>query len=190
MDTISIPVPGPNPAPGPSPEPSPAAAPDGSLSEIITYPITDNTLDIVANTFKSAILSASKYGSSTLSAIDIALKYITVLSNASSFLLSSDSINGLANNTNTSNYQVTNSGSSRLVKVSILLWEFEPLSPEPKVIISNGTMSYALVIPSGSNKKNVDFEFIPSSFIANFYVRNETGANFSSYGNSIKVQGL
>ena len=184
------PAPTPAPAPVPAPLPTPAPAPEGSISEIITYPISDNTLDIVANTFKSSIMSASKYGSSTLSSIDTVLKYVTVLNNLSSFLLSSDPINGLANNTNSTNYQVINVGSSRLVKVSILLWDFEPISLEPKVIISNGTMAYVLIIPSGLNKKTVEFEFIPFSFVSNFYVRNETGASFSSYGNSIKVQGI
>lgn len=167
------------------------APPDGSVVENdYQYPIANQYLEMLSTSTKSILLSVSNIGATTTSKIETALQVIDNFTELEPYVLSGSALNSLLNNSQSAAYVVTNVGTSTLVKVIIILGEISPSATTPKMLITNGTTTYELAISSTTNEKRLEFNDIPSSFVGEFYVVNQTGVTLASGGNSIFVISL
>lgn len=161
--------------------------PEGSVTSDYQYPIADQYLNLLSSSTKSTLLSVSNIGLTTSSKIENALQIIDTLTDLESYVLNGSALNSLLNNSQSIAYAVTNVGNSTLVRVLIILGEITPTGATPKMLITNGTIVYELVLSSSTNEKRLEFNDIPSSFVSQFYVVNQTGGPLASSGNSIVV---
>lgn len=176
-------------ATSPVPEPT-VEIPSNSTSIDTVYPIVPENLNILSNVAKSSLLAVTNLGSSLTSKINNALAFVRTLENFNTYLLDSTAIDSLSNNSSSSSFQILNVGTSRLVKVIVILGEITPNAVSPRVLIVNNNTAYGLDVSTSTSEKRLEFNNIPSSFVTNFVVKNETGVSFASYGNSIIVIGL
>ena len=170
----------------PPPEPTPEDPPEGSTGIDAVYPISNESLALLANDTKSSLLSVSNIGSAISSRINSTLNLVDTFGNFESYLLDGTVLDSLAHTSNSTTLAVTNVGSSAFVKIVIILKEITP-SGTPKVCISDATTTYELSMPLTTSEKRLEFNNIPSGFVSSFYVKNNTGTSLASYGNSIVV---
>lgn len=168
---------------------SPITPPSGSMAEDTSFPITDTNLGILDPVAQSQLLAVSNLGTTTTAKINSTLDLIRNYENLNVYTLDHTLLNSLADNTATSNYTITNTGSSKFVKVIIILGEITPTGT-PAVRIQDNTNYYEMAITTSTSKKRIEFNNIPIAFISSFQVENQTGTTFASSGNSIIVQGL
>lgn len=164
--------------------------PSSSTSIDTVYPIAPENLNILSNVAKSSLLAVTNLGSSLTSKINNALAFVRTLENFNTYLLDNTAIDSLSNNSSSSSFQILNVGTSRLVKVIVILGEITPNAVSPRVLIVNNNTAYGLDVSTSTSEKRLEFNNIPSSFVTNFVVKNQTGTAFSDYGNSIIVIGL
>ncbi len=168
---------------------SPITPPSGSMAEDTSFPITDTNLGILDPVAQSQLLAVSNLGTTTTAKINSTLDLIRTYEDLNVYTLDHTLLNSLADNTATSNYTVTNTGSSKFVKVIIILGEITPTGT-PAVRIQDNTNYYEMAITTSTSKKRIEFNNIPIAFVSSFQVENQTGTTFASSGNSIIVQGL
>lgn len=173
----------------PPPSPSPLTPPSGSVAEDTTFPITDTNLGILDSVAQSQLLAVSNLGTATTNKINSTLDLIRTYEDLEVYTLDHTLLNSLANNTATSNFAVTNTGSSKFVRVVIILGQITGIGT-PKVRIKNNTNYYEMTISNTTSKKRIEFNNIPASFVSSFQVENRTGTSFPSFGNSILVVNL
>jgi len=169
--------------------PSPLTPPDGSIAQDTSYSISDINLDILDPVAQSQLLAVSNLGTTTTSKINSSLDLIRTYEDLEVYTLDHTLLNSLTNNTATSNFAVTNTGSSKFVRVVIILGQLTGIG-SPKVRIKNNTNYYEMTISTTTSKKRIEFNNIPASFVTSFQVENRTGTSFPSYGNSILVVNL
>lgn len=172
-----------------APAPTPLPIPDGSITIDTNYQISDLNLNILEQNAKSQLLAVSNIGTTTTSKINSSLDLIRTYEDLEVYTLDHTLLNSLANNTATSNFAVTNTGSSKFVRVVIILGQITGIGT-PKVRIKNNTNYYEMTISNTTSKKRIEFNNIPASFVSSFQVENQTGTSFASYGNSILVVNL
>lgn len=176
-------------SPPPITPPSPITLPSGSMAEDTSFPITDTNLGILDPVAQSQLLAVSNLGTTTTAKINSTLDLIRNYEDLNVYTLDHTLLNSLADNTATSNYTITNTGSSNFAKIIIILGEITPIGTA-KVKIKNISNFYELTISNTTSKKRIEFNNIPIEFISSFQVENQTGTTFASSGNSIIVQGL
>ena len=164
----------------------PEEPPSGSSATDVDTIIPSALLGYLTNTAKSLLLSAGNIGASTLSKIETALEVIDNLADLTAYQLDGTPLNSLANGSTSSSFVVPNVGTSTLVRIDVLLGEFQP-SSGGKVIISDGITAYELEVSNVLSEKRVEFNNIPAAFVSSFTVKNSSGVSFPSYGNSVVV---
>lgn len=166
--------------------PTATVTPSGSVGVDAVYPIPLSNLALLANSTQSSLLAVSNLGSAISSRIISTLDLIDALSAFESYLIEPTILNSLANNGTSTAISVPNIGTASRVKVIVILGEITP-SGSAKIAISNMTTTYELSMPLTTSEKRLEFNNIPSGFVSNFYVKNNTGVPLASYGNSIVV---
>jgi len=161
--------------------------PNGSEAQDYQYAISDTYLNLLSSSTKNSLLSISNIGSTTTSKIINTLQIVENLVDFEVYTINASSLNSLLNNSLSSAFSVTNVGSSRLVKIIIVLGEITPTGANKKMLITNNTTTYQLVLSNTTSEKRIVFNEIPSTFVNSFYVVNQTGVTLSSGGNSIFV---
>lgn len=161
--------------------------PLGSISEDYTYVIPSGNLDLLSNTTKSSLLSVSNMGSAITSKINSTLDLIESISLKTIYLLNGSLLNNLGNGASSTTFNVSNVGTSKYVKIVIILGEITPTAFMPSVSIFSGVTGYQLEIPLTTSEKRLQFNNIAASFVSSFTVKNDTGVSFASYGNSLMV---
>jgi len=164
-------------------------APIGSSAVDTSYGITPTNLNLLANSTKSALLLVSNLGSSITSRINSTLELVQALGDFTAFLLDETALNGLSNGSVSSVFYAPNVGTSRFVKVIVILGEIAP-TIGATVEITDGTTAYELDVPTGLSEKRLEYNQIPEAFANAFSVRNLTGVPLASFGNSVVVVGL
>jgi len=168
--------------------PIPIPAPDGSSSSDTNYVIPANSLDLLANDTKSSLLAVSNLGSSITSRISSTLDLIENLTGFETFVVDATPLNNLSD-ASASTALSDNISGSTYTRIVIILGEITPIGTAT-IVISNGTTSYELSVPTTTSEKRLLFNNIPSSFVSSFYLQNNTGTTLASWGNSIVVVGL
>ena len=160
--------------------------PSGSMAVDSTYSITDTNLALLSDSAKSTLLSVSNIGSAITSRINSTLELIQAMGSFTSYLLDETILNGLTSGSTSASLLYPNAGTSRFVRVVVVLGEVLPVSGA-KVQITNGTTTYELAVSTTLSKKRLEFNDIPEEFVNSFQVKNLTGVPLASYGNSIVV---
>lgn len=95
-------------------------------------------------------------------------------------------LQSLANAGVVSGLAYSNPGSSTNCKVILILAPLA-MASTGTVKIDNGTDSYELTVPSGTSGKRVEWNTIPSTFLASFNLTNNLGVAFPATGNSLVI---
>lgn len=95
-------------------------------------------------------------------------------------------LEGLANAATVSGLAYSNPGSSTNCKVILTLAPLA-MASTGTVSIDDGTDSYELTVPSGTSGKRVEWNTIPSTFLASFNLTNNLGVAFPATGNSLVI---
>ena len=95
-------------------------------------------------------------------------------------------LEGLANAGTVSGLAYSNPGSSTNCKVILSLAPLA-MASTGTVSIDNGTDSYELTVPSGTSGKRIEWNTIPSTFLASFSLINNLGVAFPATGNSLII---
>jgi hypothetical protein len=95
-------------------------------------------------------------------------------------------LEGLANAGVVSGLAYSNPGSSTNCKVILSLAPLA-MASTGTVSIDNGTDSYELTVPSGTSGKRIEWNTIPSTFLASFSLINNLGVAFPATGNSLII---
>lgn len=164
-------------------------APSGSTGVDSSYPISGDLLDYLSDSGKSSLLSVSNIGASTLAKVQTALEVIDSLTDFESYLLDGTALDSLASESLSTSFTYPNVGTSRFVRVILILGEITPTGT-PTVEIVSGLTAYSLSVSTTTSEKRLEFNDIPESFVNSFQVRNSTGVPFTSSGNSLVVVGL
>lgn len=176
-------------SPPPITPPSPITPPGGSMAEDTTFPITDVNLGLLDPVAQSQLLAVSNLGTTTTAKINSTLDLIRTYEDLEVYTLDHTLLNSLADGVATANYTVSNTGSSKFVKVIIILGEFTPTGT-PTVKIQDNLNYYEMAVTTTTSKKRIEFNNIPATFVSSFQVENNTGVSFPSSGNSILVVNL
>jgi hypothetical protein len=164
-------------------------APTGSRAEDSSYPIPSRLLNYLSSSGKSSLLSVSNIGASTLAKVQTSLEVIDNLTDFETYLLDGTALDGLANGSSSTAFTYPNVGTSRFVRVVVILGEITPTGT-PSVEIVSGLTAYTLNISTTTSQKRLEFNNIAESFVNGFQVRNFTGVPFASSGNSVVVVAL
>lgn len=95
-------------------------------------------------------------------------------------------LQSLANAATVSGLAYSNPGSSTNCKVILTLAPVA-MASSGTVSIDDGTNSYELTVPSGTSGKKVEWNTIPSTFLASFNLTNNLGVAFPATGNSLVI---
>lgn len=163
--------------------------PPGSSAVDTNYSITTELLASLSPSAQSSILSVSNIGASTLSRVCKILELVNNVSALEAYLLDGTVLDNLQNNSASSVFTVPFVGSSRFVRVVIILGELSP-KQNALVKLKHDATIYELAISQTTSEKRLEFNNIPASFVSSFTVENHTGHPFASSGNSIVVVGL
>jgi hypothetical protein len=164
-------------------------APSGSIGTDSSYPIPSNLMDYLSDSGKSSLLSVSNIGASTLAKVQTSLEVIDNLTDFETYLLDGTALDGLADGATSAAFTYPNVGTSRFVRVVVVLGEITPTGT-PSVEIVSGLTAYTLSVPTATSEKRLEFNDIPEAFVNSFQVRNSTGVPFALFGNSLVVVGL
>lgn len=93
---------------------------------------------------------------------------------------------GLANTTTVSGLAYSNPGGSTNCKVILNLAPLA-MASTGTIKIDNGIDSYELTVPSGTSGKKIEWNTIPSTFLASFNLTNNLGVAFAASGNSLII---
>ena len=131
----------------------------------------------------------SNIGASTLAKVQTSLEVIDNLTDFETYLLDGVALDGLANGSLSTAFAYPNVGTSRFVRVVIILGEITPTGT-PSVEIVSGLTAYSLSLSTATSEKRLEFNDIPEAFVNSFSVVNKTGVPFALFGNSVVVVGL
>lgn len=95
-------------------------------------------------------------------------------------------LNSLASGSSTSAIAYSSPSGSSTAKVIIILGSVT-LASSGTVSLDNGTDLYELTVASGSGSRRVEFNSIPSSFLASFNIVNSLGVAMASQGNTVTI---
>lgn len=95
-------------------------------------------------------------------------------------------LEGLADAGVVSGLAYSNPGSSTNCKVILTLAPLA-MASTGTVTIDDGTNSYELTVPSGTSGKRIEWNTIPSTFLASFNLTNNLGVAFAASGNSLII---
>lgn len=95
-------------------------------------------------------------------------------------------LEGLADAGVVSGLAYSNPGSSTNCKVILTLAPLA-MASTGTVSIDDGTNSYELTVPSGTSGKKLEWNTIPSTFLASFNLTNNLGVAFAATGNSLVI---
>jgi hypothetical protein len=95
-------------------------------------------------------------------------------------------LNGLASGSSTSAINYSSPSESSTAKVIIILGSVT-LASSGAIGLDNGTDLYELTVASGSGSRRVEFNSIPSSFLASFNIVNGLGVSMASQGNTVSI---
>jgi hypothetical protein len=126
---------------------------------------------------------------STLAKVQTSLEVIDNLTDFETYLLDGTALDGLANGSSSTAFTYPNVGTSRFVRVVIILGEITPTGT-PSVEIVSGLTAYSLSLSTATSEKRLEFNDVPKSFVNSFSIVNKTGVPFASFGNSVVVVGL
>jgi hypothetical protein len=172
-------------SPGPLPEPPPS----GSSATDVSYSIDSTNLALLSNSTKSTLLSVSNIGSAITSRINSTLDLIDAFGSFESYLLNGTVLDSLASGSTSAALSITDVGTSRFIRLVIILGDITPTGT-PKVVVTSGSTAYELSVSLTSGKKRLEFNNLPAAFVSSFTIKNSTGTAFASYGNSVVVVGL
>jgi len=164
-------------------------APSGSAGTDSSYSIPSNLLSHLSDLGKSSLLSVSNIGASTLAKVQTSLEIIDNLTDFETYLLDGTALDGLANGGLSTTFTYPNVGTSRFVRVVVILGEITPTGT-PSVEIVSGLTAYTLSVSTATSEKKLEFNDIPEAFVNNFSVVNKTGVPFAPSGNSVVVVAL
>lgn len=166
--------------------PTPVTPPTGSTSLDVDTVLPTVLLNYLSSLAKTAILSATNIGTSTISQIETSLEVIQNLASLAQYQIDGSPLNNLANGNTSAAFTVTNVGTSQFVRIVILLDKFQPLSGA-KITISDNTTAYELSLTTTLSEKRLEFTDIPAAFVSSFTVENSTGTTFPAFSNFVMV---
>lgn len=95
-------------------------------------------------------------------------------------------LNGLASGSSSIAITYSSPSGSSTAKVIIILGSVT-LATSGAVGLDNGTELYELTVASGSGSRRIEFNSIPSSFLASFNIVNSLGVAMASQGNNVII---
>lgn len=165
---------------------TPTEPPVGSLATDFNYFVSSENLALLSDSTKSTLLSVSNIGSAITSRINSTLELIQAMGSFTSYLLDETVLNGLTSGSASASLLYPNAGTSKFVRVIVILGDIFPTSGA-KMQITNGVTTYELAVSTTLSKKRLEFNDIPEAFVNSFQVQNLTGVPLASWGNSIIV---
>lgn len=99
-----------------------------------------------------------------------------------------DLLNGLANGSLSEEIVYANLATMDYADVTITLGPISTDGGNSKISIQNGDSSYEQIIPSGFSAKMVFFKRIPSVFLSNFKIKNDSGVAFFHAENILTIR--
>lgn len=99
-----------------------------------------------------------------------------------------DLLNGLANGSLSNEVVFGNQAVMDYADVTINLGPISTDGINSKISIQSGDSTYEQIIPSGFSAKLIFFKRIPSAFLANFAIKNDSGADFFHADNMLTIR--
>lgn len=97
-------------------------------------------------------------------------------------------LNGLANGSLSGEVVYNNLAVMDYADVTINLGPISTDGVNSKIFIQSGDSSYEQIIPSGFSAKMIFFKRIPSVFLSNFKIKNDSGVDFFHAENMLTIR--
>lgn len=164
---------------------------EGSYETPYVYPFSPDLFLYLSDSAKSKILSATNIGVSTAKTIEKSLESIDKLESLTVYLLDETILNSLQPSAQTQPISVLTFATSQYARIIINISQpFSPIGSNANIAIQCDDVIYYVPLNNTYSSRRIVFDNISKEFCANFFVINNTGTAFPSFGNSILVRGL